>query len=257
VLGLLFLGLLPGVAQAADEWPKKLYATVLVSGDGLTKPAVLSRSLNEAASLLIGSDAYWVRDQDSMSERLGGPPGELADRCANDLSCWQSVLWRGGVDVVILMQLASPDGSNVPVARVSAWSTDGQLGTSELIRLPRGGGAPLEWMAETLLVDGSLSVALAEGGVIRLNGSNWIGTDEPLSLRPGRHQLRVQFGEEVQVQVVPVLPGQTARLALAPTPKVKGVGVHRRWGLVAVPALAAAGAVVLVLQKDRPGDAAL
>ena len=144
----------------------------------------------------------------------------------------------------------------MPVGRVVAWSETGRLGNPSLVPLPRGGGAPLEWMADRLLQDGHLSLQVEEGGAVSVDGSPWEPGTPPLTLAPGRHQVRVQFGDEVQVQVVPVLSGRTTELALAPLPEMPdGAGGHRRWGLVAMPALAVGGAVALAIQRDRPGDA--
>ncbi len=218
---------------------------------------MVARSLNEAVSLLVASGIYRVRPQDELSERLGGAPGELVVRCGDDLSCWQTVVWRGGLDVVVLLEIATPGSGSVPVTRASAWSEEGLVGEPVVLPLPRGGGAPLEWLAETMLQPGELSLEVVEGGTVAVDGSAWPAVPEVRDLVPGRHQVRAQFGEEIQVQVVPVLSGQTTTLQLGPAPQVgDAAGRHHRWGLVAAPALAVGGAVALVLQRDKPGDAA-
>ena len=242
-------------AQAAEEWPAPLYAGVVVDG-GDADPAVVARSLNEAVSMLVASGVYHVRPQEDLVERLGGPPGELVARCDEDLACWQAVAWRGGIDVVVLLEVATPGSGAVPVTRASAWSAEGPLAEAVVTPLPRGGGAPLEWLAQTLLEPGELSLKIVEGGAATVDGVDWPAPGGVRALRPGRHQVRAQFGEEVQVQVVPVLTGQTAALHLAPAPQASdGAAGHRRWGLVMAPALAVGGAVALVVQRDWPGDA--
>ena len=233
-----------------------LYAGVVVHSDDVDR-AVIARSLNEAVSLLVASGIYRVRPEDELAERLGGPPGELVVRCEEDLSCWQTVVWRGGLDVVVLLEIATPGSGSVPVTRASAWSERGSLGEPVVLPLPRGGGAPLEWLAETMLQSGELVATVAEGGSVTVDGVDWLSPPDGGELPPGRHQVRAQFGDEVQVQVVPVFSGQTTELLLEPAPLVSEVsGRHHRWGLVAAPALAVGGAVALVIQRDKPGDAA-
>jgi hypothetical protein len=249
------LGLWAAPVQAADEWPAPLYAGVVVTSGG-ADPAVVARSLNEAVSMLVASGVYHVRPLEDLADRLGGPPGELVARCGEDLACWQAVAWRGGIDVVVHLEVATPGSRSVPVTRASAWSVEGPLGEPVVVPLPRGGGAPLEWIAETLLEPGELALKIADDGSATVDGVDWPAPGGVRTLPPGRHQVRAQFGDEVQVQVVPVLARQTAALQLAPAPKAAdGPTGHRRWGLVMGPALAVGGAVALVVQRDWPGDA--
>ncbi|GEM_PF-2703699 len=251
------LSLWPGTVQAADDWPMPLYAGVMVAAEGEPDPAVVARSLNEAISLLVGSGRYRVRGQDELAERLGGPPGELALRCGEDPGCWQTVTFRAGVDVIVLLELATPGDGSVPVTRASIWGPEGPLVAPVVVPLPREGGAPLEWMAQGLLQPGELSLKIIEGGLLSVDGAAWPPQGGVRSLPPGRHQIRAQFGDEVQVQVVPVLSGHVTARHLAPAMAPGDVGrTHRRWGLVAMPALAVGGAVALVVQRDWPGDAA-
>ncbi len=252
-LTLALLGLGSGRAQADEAWPAPLYVGVLLVSEGESDPAVMARSLNETASLLVGSGIYRVRTQEDLVERLGSEAGE----CGEDLGCWQGLLWRAGVDVVVRMSLSFPEEGSGPVCHVGAWTGEGPLVLAEEVILPRGGGAPLEWMAEAFLQEGQLSLEVEEGGALVVDGADWDPAAGPQPVKVGRHQVRVQFGDEAQVKVVPVLSGQTTHLALAPLPDTPGVrGGHRRWGLVAAPALAAGGVVALAAQRDRPGDAA-
>jgi len=244
-------------ARAADEaWPTPLYVGIVTASEGQVPAALPAKTANELAALLVSTGTWRVRGPAEVAERVGGSGTDLVERCAFDGGCWNTVGWRLGVDVIVVMELAAPGDGSMPVARASAWGGGQALGEPVVLLLPRGGGAPLEWLERTLLASGSLEVRVAPEALLELDGRPWQPQSERTPLSPGRHEVRVSYGEEIQVQVVPIFPGQGSLAEMLPPPEVEGGGgVHRRWGLVAAPALAAGGLVALAVQRDRPGDA--
>ncbi len=237
-------------------WPTPLYVGILVNSGSDVPAAIPAKTANELAALLVSTGTWRVRGPEEVAERLGAEGSELVNRCGSDSSCWNTLGWRLGVDVVVVLELAAPGDGSIPVARVSAHGGGQTLGTTAVLELPRGGGAPLEWVERTLLVHGSLEVRVLPEAQLSLDQRPWQPKDDPTPLPPGRHEVRVTYGEEVQVQVVPVFPGQESLAEMLPPPVVEGAtGAHRRWGLVAAPALAAGGMAALFLRKDWPGDA--
>ena len=258
VLSLVLVGTGVSSVRAADtSWPTPLYVGIVTASEGEVPPALPAKTANELAALLVSTGTWRVRGPEEVAERIGGDGGELVERCGFDGSCWNTVGWRLGVDVIVVMELAAPGDGSMPVARATAWGGGQPLGEEPVVlQLPRGGGAPLEWLERTLLASGSLEVRVGPEGQLTLDGKPWRPQTERTPLRPGRHEVRVSYGEEVQVQVVPIFPGQDSLVEMLPPPEVEGrSGGHRRWGLVAAPALAAGGVVALAVQRDRPGDA--